>query len=105
MPDTSDGIGVSPRGIDVRDVEVALGGQPVLRGVDLQVAAGQFVTLVGPNGAGKTTLVNQITGDMLPDSGNIRYKSQDVTNLRAYQRSRLGIGRSRRQTHLVPIGQ
>ena len=56
--------------------------------------------LIGPNGAGKTTLVNQLSGDLLPDSGSILFKGVDITRLKTYQRSRLGIGRSYQITHI-----
>jgi len=56
--------------------------------------------LIGPNGAGKTTVVNQLSGDMLPDSGSILFKGRDITRKKAYQRARLGIGRSFQITHI-----
>ena len=44
---------------------VAIGGRPILRGIDLTVPAGQFLALLGPNGSGKSTLVRAVTG-LLP---------------------------------------
>lgn len=54
--------------LEIRDLEVARGGRPVLHGVTLDVPAGEITTLLGPNGAGKSTLVLTI-GGMLPVSG------------------------------------
>lgn len=60
----------------------------------------QLHALIGPNGAGKTTLVNQLCGDILPDSGKIRYQGRDISQMRGYQRPRLGIARSFQITHI-----
>jgi ABC-type Mn2+/Zn2+ transport system ATPase subunit len=57
--------------IEVRDVRVQLGGLPVLRGVNLRVAAGQLIALIGPNGSGKTTLLRALLGLQPLQSGEI----------------------------------
>ncbi|HVY70446.1 MAG TPA: metal ABC transporter ATP-binding protein [Verrucomicrobiae bacterium] len=58
--------------IETRDLQVALGGQPVLRGVNLRIAAGQLVAVIGPNGSGKTTLLRCLLGLQRPDAGEVR---------------------------------
>jgi putative ABC transport system ATP-binding protein len=50
-----------------------------LDGIDLEIAAGDFVTVIGSNGAGKTTLLNIIAGTYRPDEGRIMIGDQDVT--------------------------
>ena len=42
---------------------------PILKGIDLKIKAGDFITIIGTNGAGKSTLLNTIAGSLRPDSG------------------------------------
>jgi putative ABC transport system ATP-binding protein len=59
-----------------------------LRGIDLQVAEGDFVTLIGTNGSGKSTLLNAIAGSFFPDRGTITVAGDDVTKRPDYWRAR-----------------
>jgi branched-chain amino acid transport system ATP-binding protein len=62
--------------------------------LDLDVEPGQIHALIGPNGAGKTTLVNQLSGEILPDAGTIRFNGRTITRMKPHQRARLGLARS-----------
>jgi ABC-type cobalamin/Fe3+-siderophores transport system ATPase subunit len=55
--------------IELRDVTVEYRGRAVVRGVDLDIAAGERVALIGPNGAGKSTLLRVLTGLVRPAAG------------------------------------
>jgi branched-chain amino acid transport system ATP-binding protein len=68
----------------------------VVAAADLQVdlAAGERVSLIGSNGAGKTTLVNMITGYLKPDQGHILLEGRDITQLAPRAITRLGVARS-----------
>ena len=59
--------------------------------LDLEVPAGQFVTVLGSNGSGKSTLFNAILGRLTPDSGHILLGNEDITRQKDYQRA-LNIG-------------
>ena len=59
---------------------------PVIRGLDLEVRAGEFVSLLGPSGCGKTTLLRIIAGLLAADRGRIRLDGADITRLPAHQR-------------------
>ena len=78
----------------------SFGALQATNNLSFSVTKNHIHALIGPNGAGKTTVVNQLSGDMLPDSGNILFNGTDVTRLKAYQRARLGIGRSFQITHI-----
>jgi branched-chain amino acid transport system ATP-binding protein len=77
------------------------GGIAATDNLSLDVARGELHAIIGPNGAGKTTLISQLTGQLLPDSGSIRFANQDITGLPAYRRSALGLARSFQITSLL----
>jgi putative spermidine/putrescine transport system ATP-binding protein len=62
-------------------------GATVLRGIDLEIAQGEFFTLLGPSGSGKTTTLRLIGGFELPDTGRIHLGEADVTTLPPYRRN------------------
>jgi branched-chain amino acid transport system ATP-binding protein len=62
--------------------------------VSLTIAPGEFVSLVGPNGAGKTSLVHVVSAYLVPDSGKVLFKGEDVTRASVIERVRAGIARS-----------
>jgi len=64
--------------------------QPVLRGIALDVAAGEFISLLGPSGCGKTTLLRILCGIETPDTGSLTLRGQDITAWSAAQR-RFGV--------------
>jgi ABC-2 type transport system ATP-binding protein len=66
--------------LEVKNVHRSFGKTLALRGIDLQVDAGQKLALLGPNGAGKTTLVRAICGRLRIDQGEINLFGQPVTN-------------------------
>ncbi len=67
-------------------------GRKVVKGVAIEVFAGEVVGLLGPNGAGKTTIFDMMVGLCQPDAGEITFKGESVTNLPMYKRARKGIG-------------
>src|SRR5919198_6224412 len=77
--------------LTISGLSVAYGGLHALSDVSLDVAAGEFVTIVGPNGAGKTTLLKTIGGSVTPHSGRIEYGGHDVVGRPAHARARVGI--------------
>ncbi len=64
----------------------------VVKGVSINVYAGEVVGLLGPNGAGKTTIFDMVVGLCQPDQGAITFKGESITNLPMYRRARKGIG-------------
>jgi lipopolysaccharide export system ATP-binding protein len=67
-------------------------GRTVVKGVSLEVRAGEVVGLLGPNGAGKTTIFDMMVGLCQPDSGDIHLNGEVITDLPMYKRARKGIG-------------
>jgi iron complex transport system ATP-binding protein len=73
--------------VKVRDLDVALGGRPVLAGVSLDVPAGSWTAVIGPNGAGKSTLLRAVLG-LVPSRGGISVAGEDLQKLKPRQRAR-----------------
>jgi branched-chain amino acid transport system ATP-binding protein len=84
--------------LEVRGLKVAYGGIAAVKGIDLEVRAGELVTVIGANGAGKTTTLKALAGLIAPAAGRVRYRSEDVTALPSYQRVGRGLA-------LVPEGR
>jgi branched-chain amino acid transport system ATP-binding protein len=84
----------------LRAVGRRFGGLDAVRDVDLDVAHGERRAILGPNGAGKTTLFNVISGDMPATSGSIFFLGEDVGEIPAPGRARLGMGRTYQKSRL-----
>jgi ABC-type Fe3+/spermidine/putrescine transport system ATPase subunit len=72
--------------LSIREVVKRFGPRPVLRGISLDVPAGEFLTILGESGSGKTTLLRLIAGFERLDSGEIRMASERLDTIPAYQR-------------------
>lgn len=71
--------------LEVKDLDVYYGSIRALRGVSLEVDAGERVALLGANGAGKTTTLRTISGLLTPKAGEILFNEEKITGLPAYQ--------------------
>lgn len=71
--------------LELHDVHVHYGNIHALKGISIEVAEGEIVTLIGANGAGKSTTLNAISGLVRPSSGSIRYDGQDITRTPAHE--------------------
>lgn len=71
--------------IQLKGVEKTLGGQPVLRGVDLDIPKGDITTIIGPSGEGKSVLLKHIIGLMQPDRGQVLIDGVDLAKIHAQE--------------------
>ena len=71
------------------DLRVAFGPTEALRGVDIDIHAGEILAVMGPSGSGKSTLLHVLAGVLKPDSGIVTYNETDVTGLSEAERSAL----------------
>ena len=83
--------------LEVCDLSVSYGGINAVKGINLEVAAGELVCLIGANGAGKTTTLKALSR-MLPARGKILYQGQSIAEQPVYELVRQGIA-------LVPEGR
>lgn len=78
--------------LKVQNLTKSYGGKSVVSGLSFQVREGEVIALLGPNGAGKTTAFYMTIGLIAPESGNVYFKNQDVTDMPIHERARLGMG-------------
>jgi putative ABC transport system ATP-binding protein len=81
--------------LELRGLAKGYGGEPVFQGVDLDVAAGEFVAILGESGVGKSTLLNCIAGLDTPDAGTVRIDGTEIgalddTRKALFRREHLG---------------
>lgn len=85
---------------EVANLKKSFGGLAVTNDVSISMHPGDRVALIGPNGAGKTTFVNLVTGNLAPDSGDVRLDGETVTRVGAAGRVKRGLVRSFQVTRL-----
>ena len=88
--------------LEVRGLTKSFGALRATDGIDLDVREGETHAVIGPNGAGKTTFISQLAGNLLPDSGSVRFAGNDITRLSAPRRARMGLARSFQITSIYP---
>ena len=86
--------------LTIRDLEVRYGGIKALRGVTVDVRAGETVLLVGANGAGKSSLINAVCGLVPASGGSVHFDKRDLASVPCASRARLGIGYSPEGRHV-----
>ena len=72
--------------IDLKDIAIAFDGEQILKGLNLQIKDGEFVTLLGPSGCGKTTTLRIIAGFLEPDSGEVIFEDKCINGVPAHER-------------------
>jgi branched-chain amino acid transport system ATP-binding protein len=77
--------------LELHDVSAAYGPFRALFNVSFDIQEGRAVALLGSNGAGKTTIARVCSGLLRPSSGQLQFRGEDVTGLRAYRLARLGV--------------
>jgi len=86
--------------IEVDKVSKSFGGVVANHEISLAVPEGKITGLIGPNGSGKTTLFNSIVGYHPIDSGSIRFKGREISELNVQKIARLGLLRTFQQTRI-----
>ena len=77
--------------LSVRGLTVSYGRTEAVKGIDLEVAAGQVVCLIGANGAGKTSVMRALSGLLKPRGGRISFDGTDITGWRAHRIAGAGL--------------
>ena len=84
--------------LEVRDLHVGYGGINAVKGIDLDVGAGQMIALIGANGAGKTSTLRALSGLHRASAGRVIYDGADISQTRSHELVRRGMA-------LVPEGR
>lgn len=77
--------------LNIQNLHVYYGRIHALKGISLEVSAGEIVALIGSNGAGKTTTLATLSGLLRPREGRIYFEGQDLTRLAAHEIVRMGV--------------
>ena len=88
--------------LEVERLTKRFGGVIASDALSLSLLPGELHAVIGPNGAGKTTMIGQLTGEIRPDGGRVKFAGRDITAMPVDRRSRLGLARSFQITSLFP---
>lgn len=88
--------------LDVRHLGIDFGGLTAVDDFSLLIGRTEIAGLIGPNGAGKTTVFNLITGNYVPDGGDIRFAGQSIKGMKPHTIVSLGIARTFQSIRLFP---
>jgi branched-chain amino acid transport system permease protein len=80
--------------LECRELVRSFDGVRVVQGVSMAFERGRLTGIIGPNGAGKSTVLAMLAGTLAPTAGQVLFNGQDVTQLPAYRRARLGVVRT-----------
>ena len=80
--------------LETQNLGIQFGGLKAVSNVDFAAEAGSISAIIGPNGAGKTTLFNLIAGFYAPTTGKVLFKGKDITGLKPFQRTKIGLART-----------
>ena len=80
--------------LETKNIGICFGGLKAVNDVNLCAKTGEITAIIGPNGAGKTTLFNLIAGFYKPTAGHVFFQGKDVTSLKTFQRTELGMVRT-----------
>ncbi len=88
--------------LKLENITTYYGNIKALKGVDIQIAEGEIITLIGANGAGKTTTLMSISGIIPPRSGKIKFLDKNITNLAPNHIVSMGISHVPEGRHIFP---
>src|ERR1700741_2000268 len=88
--------------LKVSGVHAFYGNVEALKGVDLEIGAGEIVALIGANGAGKSTLLMTLCGRPRAARGQILFEGRDITGLATFEIVRLGIAQAPEGRRIFP---
>ena len=88
--------------LSLRNLHKSFGATEIIRGVDLELLAGERHAIIGPNGAGKSTLFHLISGNLRPTAGEIVFDGERIDGRAPQHINRLGLARSFQITNIFP---
>jgi branched-chain amino acid transport system ATP-binding protein len=93
---------MSASALKLVDLHKRFGATPIIRGVNLDVVAGERHAIIGPNGAGKSTLFHLVSGRFPATSGQVLLKGENISGARPFEINRRGLSRSFQVTNIFP---
>ena len=88
--------------LSLRGLRKSFGDTEIIRGVDLDLRAGERHALIGPNGAGKSTVFHLVSGNLQPSGGEVLFRGASLVGKAPQEINRLGVARSFQITNIFP---